>query len=797
MFKTPFTMPGRRTLVHAAVCMILGCQIQAAIAQSANFDIPSQPLAPALSQFARQAGLQLVFSPAIAEGKLAPKVAGNLDVNAALGQLLAGSGLRGRVEGGTLTVTGDAAVALAPTNVNAAYDGSGTTEGTGSYTATGPSTTATGLPMTLQETPQMVTVVTSQQMRDQNLRTLDDVADVATGIIYNKVGTDRSYFYSRGMQITDIQLDGMSNNVAESFSTDVMSLNNMAIYDRVEFVRGANGLLEGTGNPSGVINMVRKRPTREFQFSAEAGLGSWANYTEQLDVSGPLNEAKTLRGRAVFYSNDANSFREGQRNNNKLFYLVGEADLSDSTTLTLGASYQKDNHKGYDWSGLPIATDGSFYNLDRSTSLAGPWAHLNRNNYTIFGDLTHRLDNGWSVTAAFNGVQSTADYLASISSRVSNTQYRMSTYNAKYTDKQTAFNLKASGPFTLFGRTHDLIVGASTRKDHLYYPYYAATGTNVIDITNYDFWSIPVPTINYSTNNNYSYDRSETGLYAATRLRPTDRLSVILGTRVSWADYGTQSPTSISRYETGRQVVPYAGVVFEVTRQHSVYFSYTSIYQIQQYYSTAGLLNPVKGKNYEAGVKSSLFGGRLNTSLAVFQADLLNMPTATGQATCGITGTTACYTEGAKVRNRGFEVEASGSPLSGWNLAAGFTLADPTYVEGPNTGKDYNSAIPRRTFKVSTDVALPGGKWHVGGSLQAQSSMYYDGNNFRVRQGGYTLVNLHANYQYNRHWSFQFNVRNLFDKWYYQTIPTGTANLYRGLYYGSPRSFSVLARYEY
>lgn len=265
-----------------------------------EFSIVEKPLAQALSDWALRSRVQMIVQPALVAGKSAPAISGTLTPRQAVDRLLAGSGLVAIQEGNAVVIkiaqsTGEAPT-LGSVTVTAQAERPGTTEGTGTYRAIGPSTTATGLPMTLRETPQSVSVVTHQQMQDRNMHSLDDVADVATGLTYSKLGTERSTFYSRGFPITDLQVDGVSTSVAESYSGYAMSLNNMAIYDRIEIVRGANGLLQGSGNPSAIINMVRKRPTREFQMSAELGAGSWADYRAQLDVSGPLNAAGPCAG---------------------------------------------------------------------------------------------------------------------------------------------------------------------------------------------------------------------------------------------------------------------------------------------------------------------------------------------------------------------------------------------------------------------------------------------------------------------------------------------------------------------
>ena len=514
-------------LAHAARLALLGWALAAGAAQATDgpaagpaqaYQIAPGPLGRALAEVAATAGIALSFDPALTQGRQSPALSGSHTPREALQRLLAGSGLDlvQRADGSyTLQrlpqPQGKEGATLAEVRVEAQAEDSGTTEGMGSYTQTGRSTTATGLGLTLRETPQSVSVVTQQQMRDANMQSLDDVTEALPGVSYSKLGTERSYFYSRGFQITDLQIDGLSTSMAESYSADAMSLNNMAIYDRVEVVRGANGLLQGSGNPSAVINLVRKRPTREFQMSAEVGAGSWADYRAQLDVSGPLNAAGTLRGRAVLFDNQANSFKQGAEADNRMLYAIVETDLGAATTASLGFSAQRDNHQGYDWGGFSTREDGSFYNLDRSASQAGPGAHLNRDNYTVFGDVKHRLGNGWNLTAAFNAVRSKASFVANYPARVSGDSQALSWVDAEYTDKQIAFDLHATGPYTLFGRQHQLMLGLSSRRDNFDYDIYAAQGSQTIDVTSFDFSSIRVPGFS-STPTLYALERNEKGV---------------------------------------------------------------------------------------------------------------------------------------------------------------------------------------------------------------------------------------------------------------------------------------------
>jgi outer membrane receptor for ferric coprogen and ferric-rhodotorulic acid len=134
---------------------------------------------------------------------------------------------------------------------------SGNTEGTNAYTR-GSANTSTRMDLSLRETPQSVSVMTRTQMDDFNLNDINAVLDNTPGVKVERVETDRFYYTSRGFDITNFQIDGVGIRLPDG---NVSGGIDTAIYDRVEVVRGANGLMAGAGNPSATVNLIRKRPT--------------------------------------------------------------------------------------------------------------------------------------------------------------------------------------------------------------------------------------------------------------------------------------------------------------------------------------------------------------------------------------------------------------------------------------------------------------------------------------------------------------------------------------------------------
>jgi outer membrane receptor for ferric coprogen and ferric-rhodotorulic acid len=241
----------------------------------------------------------------------------------------------------------------------------GITEDSDSYT-TPVMSTATKLPLSIRETPQSVTVITRQRMDDQNMLMVSDAIQSTPGLSVNTWGPGRDIFYARGFEVDNITYDGLTIGLND-FGTDLVPAD-LSLYDRIEVVRGAAGLTQGAGNPGAAINFVRKRPTRDARFSLNTQLGNWDRYGIGADVSGPLNTAGTLRGRAVVNWQDYRSFQDVVTDERKLVYLIAEADIARNTLLTVSASRQESDSTN-SWTGLPTAVGGGDLKLPRSTYL--------------------------------------------------------------------------------------------------------------------------------------------------------------------------------------------------------------------------------------------------------------------------------------------------------------------------------------------------------------------------------------------------------------------------------------------
>ncbi|NVZ83486.1 MULTISPECIES: TonB-dependent siderophore receptor [Pseudomonas] len=758
--------------------------------------IPRQPLANALDQLSEQSGLQIVYSSDLAAGIESPAINGTMTTRQALAKLLAGTRLRVEQHGDNavmleaLPATG--ALELGATHVVSNQLGT-VTEGSGSYTP-GTIATATRLVLTPRETPQSISVVTRQAMDDFGLKSIDDVMRHTPGITVATYDSDRTSYYSRGFAIQNFQYDGIPILQDAQYSSG-HTLTDTVIYDRVEVLKGATGLLTGAGGPGGTINMVRKKPTAEFKGYVDLGAGSWDNYRSEIDVSGPLTETGNVRGRAVAAYQDKHSFIDHYQRQTSVYYGILEFDLAPDTLLTVGADYQDSDPQGSSWSGSaslfnskgqPISNSRSFNNGAKFSS----WEQYTR---TVFSTLEHNFDNGWMVKGQYN--HQINGYHAPLAALLDPDAVtgKAQMLTRKYTGETTSDtgDLYASGPFSLFGREHQLVLGTSVSRSR----WLGRDYTNATNLNNsYDYFGwdgdAPEPDWGPQTKRNDETTRQSAN-YATGRFSLADDLTLLLGARVN--NYEVSGTSQIK--DTGK-VVPYAGVVYDLDDNFSAYASYTEIYLPQDDYRDGNdkPLNPDEGKNYEIGLKGEFFDGGLNASLAYFEVHEENKPVDDLDYVANSYPGLDYASKGVKAKTKGYEAEVTGEVAPGWQLAAGYTHK----IMRDQAGDKLSTWEPEDQVNLYTTYKLKGplDKLTLGSGVRWQGTgwkiLEHNGIKEKFSQDPLWLVDVMARYQITDKLSATLNVNNVFDKSYYTNI-----GFYNSSYYGDPRNVMLSTRWNF
>lgn len=815
----------------AAPLIALPGAAQAQAADTRNFNIPAGPLEDALNRFGQDAGLVLAFPPETVAGLRSPGLQGSHGVRDGLTRLLEGTGVRAvQQPNGVYVFQRQAATtpaaALAPTaaaatlslaeiRVQARRAASGTTEGTGSYTNQITSI-ASKTDQSFREIPQSVSVVTRQLLDDRKAVDVEQAMALTPGVI---VADNSGRYFSRGFQITSMQMDGGAPLALGAYTYQPQQ--QMAFYDRVEVMRGASGLLGGVGDPGGIINLVRKKPLAQAQTDVALSVGSWNNLRTEIDVTGPLNAERSVRGRAVLAYQDADSYFDYIGIEKPSIYGVLEADLTPDTLLTVGASYGKVKQTG-DYGGLPRFTDGRSLGLAGNTVFSNDWSFFHYKNQEVFAQLAHRFDNHWQLKFNASHTQTDQNRLWSSLSGAVNPQtlagplWRGGALDSSNT--QDVVDLNLSGPFSALGRKHELLLGLDWQRvrshwQNLSFADSARVGGNVFDPQP---WTPQFGQYNLALSERYApWGQEQVGGYGVLRLNPTDRLHVIAGARVSRYEFtqtisnildtvGATAPRSAKSFSESAKVTPYGGVIYDLNAQWSAYASYSSIFKPQALMMSGPLpgtpLEPIKGRSYEAGVKGELMDGKLNATFSLFDVERTGTAVLDTRytATPSLWGAACCYLPQGKVSSRGFDVELGGQIAAGWELAAGYTFNE---TRDKTENKVFSSITPRHLFKLATAYTLPGdwSRWRVGGTGRIQSTQFVSGTitgaggasqPYDFTQPGHAVWDLMVQYRIDPRWSLSLNVNNVLDKRYYQTVGT----VFSGNMQGLPRNAMLTLR---
>ncbi|HEY1396211.1 TonB-dependent siderophore receptor [Roseateles sp.] len=686
-------------------------------------------------------------------------------------------------------------VALPSVTVNANRLGE-ITEKSGSY-ASGTIATATRLVLSPKETPQSISVITRQKMDDFNLTSIDDVMAQTPGISIVTYDSERTEYYSRGFAVQNFQYDGVPMTRDSSYSAG-NTLSDTSIYDRVEVLKGATGLLTGSGSPGATINLIRKKPTRDFRGHASASIGSWGTWRTEVDAGGALNESGSLRARGVAAYTDRGTQLDHYERKTTVLYGIVETDLSPDTLLTVGFDYLDSKPKGSTWGGIPLLNSrGEFNDRPRSFNNGATWSRWEQYTRTGFATLEHDFDNGWVAKLQLN--HQINGYDANLGAGASGfpdpaTGAGVSMWIGQYIGKTTsdAADVYVSGPFTLAGRKHELVVGGSlARRQWKNDGYYVANGYDTT-VPDYYQWNGQVPAPVWNSTPDFTNDETtrERGLYAAARWNLPADLKLITGGR--WSAYRNKA----QGLDESGVFVPYAGAVWDLTREVALYASYTDIFTPQSAQDEAGrTLDPLRGKNYEAGAKASWLNGRLNASAAYFQLQQDNFAIETGGKTP--TGGIA-YRAADGIKTRGVEFEISGQVTPGWQLQAGYT-----HSVSKQQGERVTTLTPANQFSLYTTHKLDGAfggalnGLRVGGGARWQDKTWGDiatpgGGTMRHTVDGYWIFDAMASYEFSKNLSASVNVTNLFDKKYYTIF-----SWYSTYTWGAPRAVSVNATYRF
>lgn len=648
---------------------------------------------------------------------------------------------------------------------------------------------ATGLAMSIKETPQSISTITQEDIKNYGVTGSNEALGLATGINVEQYETNRAIFNSRGFEIQVTQIDGLS--LVNSYAT-VVGREDTFLFERIELIRGANGLLTGVGNSSGTINYIRKRPKNENSTEINLSAGSFDLKRAAVDYNTVLSSDGAWAGRLVVAHEDSDSFTRDLHDTRTSVYGVIDGQIGTNGTLTLGVSANDSDQDSPMWGSLTLMrSDGIQEDFDVDVSTSQNWTYWDTEATTGFVEYTHKLSDSWTAKLTYNNRQGDEStkllYVYNPTTGTLNPDLTGLVgwpYHSESTSDNQILDANVSGEFSAFGQEHSLLAGVSRSEEKTAVDVYAALTGMLQPLPAFPFEGdvYPEPSwgpLSPNTRGEFTLTRS----YLASRLTLIDPLKVVLGVnairleRSGASIYGTAATNT--EYPNTEEVSPYVGVTYDITPDVLGYVSYSDIFQNQDQTDFSGqYLDPMKGVNSEAGVKAEWFDKSLLTTFAVFSAEQSGLATYAGLNDQG-----NYWYEPKDVKSEGFEFEATGHLAGDIQVTLGYTQLS---LKGPD-GKDIYEWVPRRTLNLLIDSALPmlpdlrvglGGRW--------QSDINKLGG---PEQDAFFVANVFAAYTLNESASLRLNINNLTDEKYIRGLAYGAT-------YGAPLNASLSFEYK-
>ena len=761
--------------VFVSVCLAAAFFPKPSVAQSINtsaavrtYDISAGYLHDALTQFSQQAGIKLAMDPALLRGKVTHGLTGDFEIKAALDQLLIGSGLQvtQREDGFAIVAVPSASPEPAVTTLPAIQV---TASNTNRYAAVSTST-ATKTNTLLRDVPQAISVITNELIKDQSVRSIGDAVRYVPGVGISQGEGNRDALVFRGNRSTgDFFTDGIRDDV--EYYRDLYNI------ERVEVLKGANGMIFGRGGSGGVVNRVSKQanwnPTNEFSFQG----GSFNLKRMTADVGYVINDMAAVRLNALY--EDAGSFRDG----------VSMERLGISPTVTLKPTHRTKIIAGMERYHDDRTADrgitsfmGRPVDVDRSQFFGDPRrSHANVDVLAFNSLIEHKFDTGVTLQNRTNYATYDKFYqnvfanggLDDVLNEVSLGAYSNATKRENVFNQTNLLYSLNTGPIA-----HTLMAGIEVGRQETHNRRETGLFNNSLAMTSLPVsFSNPIThvPITFRTRNGGrdgdvdALNRSivnVTSLYIQDQIEIIPQLQAIVGVRYDLFEVDFQQKNGPREHLKTRDdlIAPRFGLIYKPITPVSFYATYSQAYvpragdQLTALNVTTETLKPEKFTTLETGVKWDIRSDLAFTA-AVYQLDRTNVINS-------VVGGQTFLTKGQ--RTEGVEVSLSGQLTSNWSVMGGYA-----YQVGEITSDIQSVAkkgasvaeLPRHTFSMWSRYDITPSIGAAFGVIHRDSMLASLTN--RVTLPDFTRVDAALFTQFTKSFRGQLNIENLFNTKYF------------------------------
>ena len=852
----------RSNLIGAAVSLVLlasasqGMATTPAVEAAAGpleretrFDIPAQPLSAALKAFANQAGLQILFPPELVEGRRSSQVQGEKKGVEALRQLLEGTNLefeskdttiavKERAKQGTKTAGAAPGYSVLSPIRMAQHDGSRTAnpQGEGKSAEGGqeleevvvqgarvffrPTVASSGtkFPLPIFDTPQSITALTAdiiETFRPADRTQLTSFVAGASNVT-DAPGFDDSVGTAVAMR--GFYLSSDDSYKLNGFSTYGIFRPDLAVVDRVEFVKGPTAIVYGVSHYGGVMNTVTKKPQNQFAASIEGAGGTHDSHRFAGDVTGPIG-GSGVNYRLIAAYERRGFEAEGEESRHATVMPALSWNLGEETRVNLTGFYHTETIHPCTQYDLTLDDSGELsFPFDADPEICRfmlPYSRSENEHKQIIADFRHELGEGRYVTGQV-GWTDTSSHLRQVYiynflgpstplTNVYNLSYQnnLETYDAEFDFGQE---------FEAFGRTHKLLIGAEYRSLRRDTPTYQYAYLGQTDMFNPDFSFVDIsdPDMQSPPDGFQRETHDRYGAFAQLLLKATDRLSVLVGARLSYVDFTYEyadlitggidpelGPFSVSSSDTLSHVTPNLGLVYSIIPQVNAYASYSEGF-IPQVGLTRSLkvIGPETGEQVEAGLKGQFLGGALGGSINYYSIRRSGVEASDPDNSPGESFRAA----GRSQKHEGLEFELQGTVIDRLNAVVTYAhqrariTAD---VENPDFIGKAVSNVPVDTASLYLNYEFDGGVLdglQIGGGVSSTGAFFNREDEFRFRFPGRHVASFSLAYPATVRLSLQLTVDNVTDEDdFYQRGSNRFSNLNRQ----EPRRAQLYFKYRF
>lgn len=663
----------------------------------------------------------------------------------------------------TIVVTANPLYAIDPSEDNDLYNANVATVGT-------------KIPDYLENIPQSISVITQAKIDDLNLDTLDQIAKRTTGLRVLQNDDGRSSIYSRGYEYDQYSIDGLASPMASINGT----LPNLAAFDRVEVMRGPSGLFNSASEMGGVVNLVRKRGKADGDQILEANVSNPTGYGVSADLQGSLSADDSLVGRTVLqYNQRANPVVDdigGKDNQNSTVYVSADKQLNENSKFGFG--YLMQDRQITPDNGLPTFADKSLISLPRDDFYGAKWNDFNSQSHDVFADFEHRLASAGVISAGMRYSDREADYnYAFAGGALEDNKTSVAGIGADIHETSLSADVNLSQPFKIGNHQSEYVIGADYKRfktdNENARTKALGKGLTVEQIN--DLNKVDIVEQARSGQKGFALAHnentlSETGLYGKVNYKPIDKLSLIVGGRLSHYEIESDDKITNSHISTdsSSKATGYGAAVYEVTPNINAYGSYTQVFTPQYVANKDGkLLKPREGDQIEIGLKGH-WQDTLSARLSGYRLTDENAaaPTEDGdQVALG------------ERQMQGVEVEVNGEIMPNLQVSGGYSYLDSDIKQASSDRDDgifllmpKHSANLWVSYKADNLLARP---LTMGLGVNAVGEF---SSSQGIKADSYNTWDAMVSYPFNEQLTGQLNVYNLFNKDHY--VRVGSLNTF-------------------